>query len=485
MSNSKIIYLKPESSISVDRVHINENFKYLDNSYTNLLDRVRVVENESGVSDNLFTNNLELGKSVFHNLSVYSISFGNGLQIGQNFLKTSTVASDDEDILNLGTFNLLVSDKQDLLESGVNIKTINNESILGSGNFELPPPTFANLTGDLIDNLVLTTEFNNKQDLLDSGVNIKTINNQSLLGSGNLELPPPVWGGITGTLSEQTDLNSALSGKENSITAGTTGQYWRGDKTFQTLDKTAVGLSNVDNTSDLNKPISTLTQTEIDTKNIFVYDNLSITPLTRRTKYRAVEFIEFIDDNTEQETKIQLRESKLTLFESDILQEVDGVLKIVGIPNKFAKFDIDGFLSAGNLINGANKTIVTDVNGDIQEIDVVNLNEYEDLLEATATENSFLDTKDEFGVSKGIPGGFKIRDLIIENTTNNEVTVSIGTADGLFDVALNVLVPANSFVDVPISKSVFSKTSEQTMWISSLNWNSSSLIVNFSIKKVF
>ena len=33
-------------------------------------------------------------------------------------------------------------------------------------------------------------------------------------------------------------------------------QYYRGDKTFQTLDKTAVGLSNVDNTSDANKPLS-------------------------------------------------------------------------------------------------------------------------------------------------------------------------------------------------------------------------------------
>lgn len=34
------------------------------------------------------------------------------------------------------------------------------------------------------------------------------------------------------------------------------GQYFRGDKTWATLDKSAVGLSNVDNTSDLLKPIS-------------------------------------------------------------------------------------------------------------------------------------------------------------------------------------------------------------------------------------
>lgn len=57
-----------------------------------------------------------------------------------------------------------------------------------------------------------------------------------------------VWGNITGTLSNQTDLQNALNAKENTITAGTTGQYYRGDKTFQTLDKTAVGLGNVSNT---------------------------------------------------------------------------------------------------------------------------------------------------------------------------------------------------------------------------------------------
>lgn len=74
------------------------------------------------------------------------------------------------------------------------------------------------------------------------------------------------WGTITGTLSNQTDLQNALNAKEDDIAAGTTAQYWRGDKSWQTLNKAAVGLSNVDNTSDLNKPISTATQTALDGK---------------------------------------------------------------------------------------------------------------------------------------------------------------------------------------------------------------------------
>lgn len=58
----------------------------------------------------------------------------------------------------------------------------------------------------------------------------------------------------------------ALNAKEAAIAAGTTGQYLRGDKTWQTLDKSVVGLSNVDNTSDANKPVSVATQTALSGK---------------------------------------------------------------------------------------------------------------------------------------------------------------------------------------------------------------------------
>lgn len=55
------------------------------------------------------------------------------------------------------------------------------------------------------------------------------------------------WGQITGTLSAQTDLQAELNAKEPTIAAGTTGQYLRGDKSWQTLDKAAVGLGNLSN----------------------------------------------------------------------------------------------------------------------------------------------------------------------------------------------------------------------------------------------
>ncbi len=63
-----------------------------------------------------------------------------------------------------------------------------------------------------------------------------------------------------------TATQTALNAKENTITPGTTAQYWRGDKTWQTLEKTAVGLGNVNNTADLDKPVSTATQTALNAK---------------------------------------------------------------------------------------------------------------------------------------------------------------------------------------------------------------------------
>jgi hypothetical protein len=72
--------------------------------------------------------------------------------------------------------------------------------------------------------------------------------------------------GHTHAQADVTGLVAALAAKEPTIAAGTTAQYWRGDKSWQTHDKASVGLANVDNTSDANKPISTATQTALDLK---------------------------------------------------------------------------------------------------------------------------------------------------------------------------------------------------------------------------
>jgi hypothetical protein len=71
-------------------------------------------------------------------------------------------------------------------------------------------------------------------------------------------------GDLAGTASAPTV--PGLSTKEPTIATGTASQYYRGDKTWQTLDKASISLGNVDNTSDANKPVSTATQTALNAK---------------------------------------------------------------------------------------------------------------------------------------------------------------------------------------------------------------------------
>lgn len=66
--------------------------------------------------------------------------------------------------------------------------------------------------------------------------------------------------------TDRQTVASDFSSKENTIVAGTTAQYWRGDKTFQILDKNAVGLGSVQNISPADMPISNATQAALNNK---------------------------------------------------------------------------------------------------------------------------------------------------------------------------------------------------------------------------
>ena len=79
-------------------------------------------------------------------------------------------------------------------------------------------------------------------------------------------LPPQTPATHSHATSDVTGLDAALAGKEPAISEGTSAQYWRGDKTWQPLTKSSVGLGNVDNTSDANKPVSTATQNALNGK---------------------------------------------------------------------------------------------------------------------------------------------------------------------------------------------------------------------------
>lgn len=79
-------------------------------------------------------------------------------------------------------------------------------------------------------------------------------------------------------------------GGEPVITPGDATQYWRGDKTFQTLNKAAVGLDSVDNTADSAKPVSAAQQTALDLKLDKTANAASATKLATSRKINGVDF---------------------------------------------------------------------------------------------------------------------------------------------------------------------------------------------------
>ena len=83
--------------------------------------------------------------------------------------------------------------KQDSLISGHNIKTINGQDVLGLGNIEISgggtvDSELSETSENPVQNKVITAALNGKQDSLVSGTTIKTINGNSILGEGNIEI---------------------------------------------------------------------------------------------------------------------------------------------------------------------------------------------------------------------------------------------------------------------------------------------------------
>lgn len=118
---------------------------------------------------------------------------------------------------------------QPTLESGTNIKTIEGNSLLGSGDIDL---TKTDVGLSNVDNTsdaskpistATQTALNAKQDLLVSGTNIKTINSTSLLGSGNVAVQDTL---VSGTNIKTINGNSLLGSGDlvvgGGLTIGTT-----------------------------------------------------------------------------------------------------------------------------------------------------------------------------------------------------------------------------------------------------------------------
>jgi hypothetical protein len=124
------------------------------------------------------------------------------------------------------------------------------------------------------------------------------------------ELNALVSNGTYWFIGVEIPINAAEGAYEPAIATGTTAQYWRGDKSWQDLNKAAVGLGNVDNTTDAGKPISTATQTALDLK---ANDNAVV----KLTGNQSISGSKIFNDNT--------------IFEQDILiKQNDPIISMTG-----------------------------------------------------------------------------------------------------------------------------------------------------------
>lgn len=105
------------------------------------------------------------------------------------------------------------------------------------------------------------------------------------------------WGGIGGEISNQADLQTALSSKAN-ISA--LNAHINNTENPHSVTKTQVGLGNVDNTSDANKPISTATQEALDAIGVQI-TNLTNNKLQVSEDIQAIEYITLEEYNRQKQ----------------------------------------------------------------------------------------------------------------------------------------------------------------------------------------
>jgi hypothetical protein len=211
---------------------------------------------------------------------------------------------------------------------------------------------------------------------LDKG--IANVNNATTTTSGIVQLTTTIAMNDTNIPQSSTvanalntavaGLQTQIDGKEPNITSGTDTQYYRGDKTWQTLDKIAMGMPNLDDTSDLDKPISTDTQIALDGKVDSTGDTMSGDLLMGDgiTNHRISNVADGIANsdvatvgqlNGLQTTEVftVLNQTGATIPKGKILEQnsIIGAIYNVTLANANAYFDGELLIADEDILNGA------------------------------------------------------------------------------------------------------------------------------------
>ena len=158
-----------------------------------------------------------------------------------------TLSDSSEQPVQNKVIKAALDDKQDELVSGTNIKTVGNQSLVGSGNLDIKTVGNQSIIGS--GNIDLKTVGN--QSIIGSGnVDIKTVDSQSIMGSGNVDInniieqnsneKTKLW---VGTYSQYQLLGNQYFGWDNTRTVFT--KTLTPDETTQFYDSSADEVSAV------------------------------------------------------------------------------------------------------------------------------------------------------------------------------------------------------------------------------------------------
>lgn len=190
--------------------------------------------------------------------SVLTISGGTNAVIGSGTsIQVKQASGSQGGFLASTDFNTF-NNKQDALSSGVNIKTINSNSLVGSGNVAVQDVLVSGTNIKTINtNSLLGAGNISVQDTLVSGTNIKTINSSSLLGSGDVSVQPTLVSGTniktinSGSILGSGDLllQDKLVSGTNIKTINSTSLLGSGDLPVQATLVSGTNIKTINSTS--------------------------------------------------------------------------------------------------------------------------------------------------------------------------------------------------------------------------------------------
>lgn len=154
--------------------------------------------------------------------TIHTYTAGEGIEISQNDVISCTVEQDTDhahlehlDYASSGHTGFQPTLSSQNAGTDISITIVNG--IPKINNTQVPAqPSWGNITGTLSNQTDLQNILDNKQNELIPGTGVNIENDI-------ISVTPPVWGNITGTLASQTDLQNALNAKQDILSSANEG----------------------------------------------------------------------------------------------------------------------------------------------------------------------------------------------------------------------------------------------------------------------